>query len=219
MPFVTSGSRRIGRVAATALGLAFLITGTASAAEIKPLKGAATNPDNCVVQHDLSNPFTQWSDSADYALAPGGDFESGADDWTLTKNASLTAGNQPYKLADTSGSNSLELPAGAVATSPAMCIDATYPYFRLFARKLGSGKAGLKVKVVFLDEKQNEKGKDSGEVKIDSTDWTLTDSLKIDVAFDPNFGGGAAPVRFQFIAPKDNTWRIDDLYVDPYARR
>ena len=221
MPFVTSGSRRIGRIVAATLGFAFLETGSASAAEpmIKPLKGAANNPDGCVAQHDVSTPFTAWSDSADYALAPGGDFEAGAADWTLTKNASLTAGNQPYQIHDTAGASSLELPGGAVATSPPMCIDASYPYFRLFARKLGSGKAGLKVKVLFLDEKSNTKESNSGEVKADSTDWTLTDSLKIGVTFDANYGSGAAPVRFQFIAPKDNTWRIDDLYVDPYARR
>ena len=221
MPFVTSGSRRIGRIVAATLGFAFVATGTASAAEpmIKPLKNAANNPDGCVAQHDVSNPFTSWSDSADYALAPGGDFESGVGDWTLTKNANLTAGNQPYQIHDTSGSNSLELPGGAVATSPAMCIDASYPYFRLFAKKLGSGKAGLKVKVLFLDQKNNSKDSDAGEVKSDSNDWALTDSLKIGVTFDANYGGGAAPVRFQFIAPKDSTWRIDDLYVDPYARR
>ena len=221
MPFVTSGSRRIGRIVAATLGLAFLMTGSASAADpvIKPVKGAAYNPNGCVVDHTLSTPFEAWSDSADYALAPGGDFESGAGDWTLTKNASLSAGNQPFQVGNTDGSSSLELPGGAVATSPPMCIDATYPYFRLFARKLGSGKAGLKVKVLFLDEKNNAKGKDSGEVKLDSNDWALTDSLKIDVTFDSVYGTGAAPVQFQFIAPKDNTWRIDDLYVDPYARR
>ena len=167
MPFVTSGSRRIGRIVAATLGFAFLVTGSASAAEpmIKPLKGAANNPDGCVAQHDVSTPFTAWSDTADYALAPGGDFEAGAGDWTLTKNASLTAGNQPYQIHDTAGASSLELPGGAVATSPPMCIDASYPYFRLFARKLGSGKAGLKVKVLFLDEKSNTKESNSGEVK------------------------------------------------------
>src|SRR6478672_4716425 len=131
VPFVTSGSRRIGRIVAATLGFAFLVTGSASAAEpmIKPLKGAANNPDGCVAQHDVSNPFAAWSDSADYALAPGGDFEAGSQDWTLTKNASLTAGNPPYQIHDSAGASSLELPGGAVATSPPMCIDASYPYF------------------------------------------------------------------------------------------
>jgi hypothetical protein len=222
MPFVTSGSRRIGRIVAATLGLAFVITGSASAAEPKPappVKNAASNPNGCVVDHALSTPFTAWADWADYALAPGGDFESGAIGWTLTKNAGLAQDNQPYRIGASAGATSLELPAGSTATSAPMCIDSSYPFFRLFARKLGTGKAGLRVNVLFLDNKGNLKGTMSGDVRAASNDWSLTDSLKIGVTFDPSLADGAAPVAFQFIAPKDNTWRIDDLYVDPYARR
>jgi hypothetical protein len=128
-------------------------------------------------------------------------------------------GNQPFAVAGTRGASSLELPAGSMVTSPAMCIDSSFPFFRLFARKQGAGKSGLKVSVLFLDNKGNLKGTSSGEVKAGSNDWSPTDSLKIGVTFDPALFDGAAPVRFQFSAPKDGAWRIDDLYVDPYARR
>ena len=90
MPYVTNGSRRLGRAIATAVGLALMTTAPAAAAE-PTVKGAATNPDGCVVSHSLTNPFTAFGDLADYALAPGGDFETAAQGWTLTKDASVTA--------------------------------------------------------------------------------------------------------------------------------
>jgi hypothetical protein len=43
--------------------------------------------------------------------------------------------------------------------------------------------------------------------------------LEIDVPFDAEAENGAAPVAFRFTATgRDGDWRIDDLYVDPYAR-
>ena len=32
----------------------------------------------------LSQPFLQWGDTAEYKLAPGGDFESGLSGWSLS---------------------------------------------------------------------------------------------------------------------------------------
>jgi hypothetical protein len=211
---VDTGSRRGGRILGAALALALTSAAPAMAGD-----ATASNPDGCVVDHELSSPFTAWSDTADYALAPGGNFETGAQDWTLTKNASLSAGNQPYQIVSTADGSSLALPAGSVATSPPMCIDSTYPFFRLFAQKTANGKTGLKVNVLYLDTKGNLKGTASGELHPDVNHWILTDALKIGVTFDPTLYNGAAPVRFQFSAGKDNSWKIDDLYVDPYARR
>jgi len=218
MPYVINGARRGGRALAATLAVALVSAGPAMAGDTS-VKGAASNPDGCVVENDLTSPFTSWSDFASYALAPGGNFETGAADWTLTKNAGVGSGNQPYQIVSTADGNSLELPAGSVATSPPMCIDSTYPYFRLFARKLNTGKSGLKVNVMYLDNKGNLKGSTSGEVRSNANDWALTDAFSIGVTFDPDLYNGAAPVRFQFSAGKDTNWKIDDLYVDPYARR
>src|SRR5438105_3682323 len=49
----------------------------------------------------VSTPFSQWGDSNDYFLAPGGSFEGTADQvgWTLS-NAALTSGNEPFLVND-----------------------------------------------------------------------------------------------------------------------
>src|SRR5438067_2999034 len=46
----------------------------------------------------VSNPFSQWGDSSNYFLVPGGSLEGSTDDvgWTLS-NASLAQGNEPFR--------------------------------------------------------------------------------------------------------------------------
>ena len=97
MPFVPNGSRRGSRLLAAALGLALAALAPATA-QAKTDKHDAANPDTCVPDHVLTNPFGAWGDQADYALAPGGDFESGAAGWTLTGGAAVAAGNQPFDI-------------------------------------------------------------------------------------------------------------------------
>ena len=216
MPFVVSGARKGGRIIATAAAL-LAVTATPAVAGGTTVKNAAANPDRCVVSHSLSKPFSQWSDGADYALAPGGDFERGAAGWALTR-ASVVTDNQPFAIG-TSGSSALRLAAGASVTSAPMCIDSSYPHFRLFARNLGKAKSPLRAEVLFLNAKGDVKSTASGQVVATNTAWFPTNSLKIGVVFDAAVADGAAPVAFRSTAGSDAEWRIDDLYVDPYARR
>ena len=219
MPYVVPGTRKGGRILAAAIALLGVTAAPAVAAGTAPatVKNAAVNPLNCVVSHALSNPFKTWGDTADYALAPGGDFEAGAAGWTLSK-AALASENQPFAIG-TTGRSSLRLAAGASVTSAPMCIDSSYPHFRLFARNLGKAKTPLKAEVLFLNAKGEIKPTASGDIVAPSTAWFPSDSLKIGVVFNAAVAGGAAPVAFRFTAAKDSDWRIDDVYVDPYMRR
>jgi hypothetical protein len=219
MPFVVSGARKGGRVLAASLALLAVTAAPALAGgtATTTVKNAALNPGNCVVSHALSQPFSLWSDLANYALAPGGDFETGASGWVLSR-ATVVSGNQPFVIG-TNGQASLRLPAGATVTSAPMCIDSTYPHFRLFARNLGQAKTTLKAEVLFLNSKGDIKSTASGNVVAATTAWFPTDSLKIGVVFNTAVADGAAPVAFRFTAAKGSDWRIDDVYVDPYARR
>ena len=218
MRLVVRGTRKGGRTLAAALAL-LGVTASPALAGSTPVsvKNAAINPLNCIVSHSLSKPFSAWSDVADYALAPGGNFESGAAGWTLSK-ATVVAENQPFAIGAT-GSKALRVPAGSSATSAPMCIDSSYPHFRLFARNLGNAKSTLKAEVLFLNAKGEIKSTASGDIVAASTAWFPSDSLKIGVTFNAAVAGGAAPVAFRFTAAKDSDWRIDDLYVDPYMRR
>ncbi len=110
-------------------------------------------------------------DSADYSLAPGGNFESGTAGWTLSGSAAIAAGND--SLGITSGSKSLRMPIGATATSPAFCIDETNPHFR-FAYKVDNvGAAGFIAHVVYKDAR----GTVTKTELLSSTALSLTPSL------------------------------------------
>jgi hypothetical protein len=216
MPFILSGARKGGRILAAAVALLAIGAAPAAAGTVT-IKNAAVNPDGCVADHQLSRPFSAWGDFNDYALSPGGDFESGAAGWWLP-GAAVTAGNQPFTIG-TTGKTSLRIPAGASAVSAPMCIDSTFPHFRVFARNLGTLKSTLRAEVLFLNSKGEIKATASGQILAGSTAWFPSDSLKIGVVFNSALAGGAAPVAFRFTAPKDAAWQIDDLYVDPYMRR
>jgi hypothetical protein len=221
MSFTDRITRDRCRMLAGALGVALVFASPAAAAgprEPKVAKSTAANPLNCVVDHALSNPFSAWDDHADYALAPGGDFETAAAGWTLSGGASVTAGNQPFAIG-TVGRSSLRLPAGSSATSPPMCIDSSYPHFRVFARHTGRTKSELRAEVLFLNQKGDVKSSASGTVVATSPAWSPTGSLRIGVTFNTAVAGGAAPVAFRFTSGKDVTWQIDDVYVDPRMRR
>jgi hypothetical protein len=209
MPYFTS-ARKTGRIAVLTI-----LAGLACATPAAAAGGVASNPTSCTVDNVLSTPFTPWGDTADYALAPGGDFESGAAGWTLSGAAAVADGNETFAVGS-GGTHSLALPAGSSAVSAPMCVDASYPFFRVFARNTGNAKAAMKVDVLFLDAKNKVQSSASGTITAGGT-WQPTSQLKIGVAFA---GEGAAPIAFRFTPQgKDGAWSIDDVYVDPFARR
>ncbi|MDQ8046139.1 MAG: hypothetical protein AAGC46_15235 [Solirubrobacteraceae bacterium] len=88
-------------------------------------------------------------DPADYSLAPGGDFESGAAGWTLSSGAKVVAGNETLGVA--SGSHALQLPLGASATSPAFCVDESNPNFRFTYKVDNASLSGFIAYVIYRD--------------------------------------------------------------------
>jgi hypothetical protein len=87
----------------------------------------------------LSQPFAPWGDDFSYELAPGGDFERSA--WTLSGGAKRV--REPFSVTGLRGSVSLSLPAGGLAESPPVCVDAAYPTIRFFIA--GTGTAAVQV--------------------------------------------------------------------------
>jgi hypothetical protein len=163
----------------------------------------------------VSSPFTQWGDSNDYFLVPGGSFEGTADQvgWTLS-NASLTSGNESFNVNDPGDQQSLTINGGGSATSPYFCVDDTMSGLRFFAQQAGAG-TDLRVKALL----QNSDGSVTAVQLADLADgsmpaWAPTDSLG---------GSGHLPagsslmVALRFRAPiSSGSWQIDDIYVDPY---
>jgi hypothetical protein len=163
----------------------------------------------------VSTPFSQWGDSNDYFLVPGGSFEGTADQlgWTLS-NASLTTGNEPFNVNDPGDQQSLTINGGGIATSPYFCVDETMSGLRFFAAQVSAG-TDLRVRALV----QNPDGSVTVVPIADLADgsmpaWAPTDALG---------GSGRLPdgssimVALRFRAPvSSGSWQIDDIYVDPY---
>jgi hypothetical protein len=153
----------------------------------------------------LSQPFAPWHDSASYFPAPGGTFESGAPGWTLTGGASVQAGGNVFL----SGGSALVLPAGASATTPAICVDLGSPTLRAFTNAqrgtvvVSVVAAGLAVPVGVISA--------SGSWQPTPAMLFLTNALGILSAT------GTTTASFRFTSVGGDA-RLDDVYVDPYRR-
>lgn len=106
---------------------------------------AAAEPTACPLPA-LSQPFEALGDLNSYFLATGGDFETPGV-WTVSGAHEYRQGERPGEYA---GEQALRLEAGASATSPAICVDDTYPHLRLAGNAAGGG-AELTVEAVRED--------------------------------------------------------------------
>jgi hypothetical protein len=167
---------------------------------------------------NTSNPFAQWGDDNDYVYVSNGGVENGSAGWTLSRGASVGAGNEPFYVHGAGESHSLSLPSGSSAVSPGICVGIDSPTVRFFANGTASGLfSGLKVDVLF-------KGPLGLQLSlpvttIHSQDWAPTNaSLNLgSIAQILGLSGTTSEVQFRFTSQGSGTnFQIDDLYVDPW---
>jgi hypothetical protein len=178
------------------------------------LGGAAAAFAACPAQ-PVSTPFSQWGDTSNYFLIPGGSYERTADQvgWSLS-NAVLTAGNEPFEVNSSGDTQSLRINAGGSATSPFFCVDNSMPDLRLFAQQVAAG-SDLKIEA----RVQTPYGVSTYPVA-DLADgsmasWAPTGPITGDSGRIPD--GSTLMVALRFEVPAGaGTWQIDDAYVDPY---
>jgi hypothetical protein len=102
-------------------------------------------------------------------------------------------------------------------TAP-VCIDETYPHFRLFARNAGGSRAGLDVTILYYDGKGRLVDTRVTRHVARSAGWQPTAPLPIEV-FDRKGAAAAAPVAFRFTPHgKRARYVIDDVFVDTWSR-
>jgi hypothetical protein len=117
------------------------------------------------------------------------------------------------------GSHSLSLPASASAVSAPICIDPTYPFYRLVARNTGDRSSTLRMEVLFYDAHGKVQSTKSLDYRAASTYWAPTGAAPISV-FTAKTTVSAAPIALRFTPQGNNgRWQIDDVFVDPYMRR
>jgi hypothetical protein len=153
-------------------------------------------------------------DSTQYWLAPGGDFEAGSQSWTLGGRASLVSGNEPWKLAGSDDSRSLQLPPGASATSPVVCVGIEHPAVRLFAKTNSGLLPTLAVDVITTTSLGLKVPVPAG-VLLPNGQWKASPKLVVLSSLLPLLPGDHTPVQFRVTSVGLGTWSVDDFYIDP----
>src|SRR4051812_34954854 len=202
--------KRSARVLAIAAGALAVAAGSAQASTL-------ANPYDCSPGGQLNQSFAGFGDGALYTPVDNAGLESGAAGWTLTGGAAVVAGKEPGDLGGARDNTALTLPAGSTALTAPLCIDATYPYFRLFAR--AAARQSLKVEVLAYDTRGKVLKTSPYNYQSGFSGWAPTPTIAISV-FDlkPAAGVNAARVAFRFTPLGSSTFTIDDVYVDPFAR-
>ena len=195
-----------------ALAVAALVVALALApsAFAGPLVASA---DNCDTQ-TLSQPFLPWTDPASYTLNPGGSFEDGAAGWSLN-GAAVASGNEPFNVTAPTDASSLAIANGGSATSAAICVGIEHPDLRFFV-KASNPAASLRVEVLFETASGDVVSAPIGSTG-SSGGWALTVPMPVVANLLPLLPGDHTAVSFRFSAT-GGSFRIDDVYVDPYAR-
>ena len=168
-------------------------------------------------QNVLSQPFSGFGDRAYYASVPGGSFESGAPAWTLSGGAKVVSGNEPWSVGG--GARSLSLPAGATATSPAMCVGIGDPTLRYFAK--ANSLLGLTGAMTVEVLTETSLGLVVGVPLLPgvlTNSWKPSLTTPVVANLLPLLPGQKTAVAFRFHALIGN-WGLDDVYVDPYKTR
>ncbi|MBO9534084.1 MAG: hypothetical protein J7513_14025 [Solirubrobacteraceae bacterium] len=191
------------------------------------------------VSAPTSKAFSKVGDNADYSVAPGGDFESGAAGWSLTGGAKVVGGNESlgwFKGSILPGSKALAMPVGSTATSPEFCVDETNPYFRFMA-KADSSMAGYEAIVIYRNAAgavTSTQFTSSSEISWGSGNWVASKVSPLATKIPLDLGATAS-VQLKFVSTGNavavgvGLWGrltggsvaqtlIDSVMVDPYRR-
>jgi len=157
---------------------------------------------------EFSQPFLGLKDSNLYEPAPG--FDQGGfngQGWTLEGGArvvTVQAGGVSQQV--------LELPSGARATSPVLCVQSNYPTARGVVRSvLGGG--GVETLVGYQGQPSWEKAQPAGAYKGKAAEWTVAPAMNI-----KPYGGyeGWQPMHIVLQGQgKGLDYQVAQLWIDP----
>jgi hypothetical protein len=151
----------------------------------------------------LFQPFS--GDSRWYTLTPGEARDAFAGTgWLLTGGAKITT----QTLADGTTGTVLDLPAGSTASSPAMCVDSTYPLARMETRTLGKAPDNS---TTFYTVPVGSSTLSGGMPVLGTTAWATSPPDNVAGA-----STAAEQVQFKFVAGKKAAdLQVYNLYIDP----
>ncbi len=159
----------------------------------------------------FSQPFEALKDSNYYTLVEGSQFNGPEEGWELQNGASVVEGVRP----DGSAGGVLDLPSGAYAVSPVVCVTLQYPTARAWVQDV-EGAGGVTVGVYYPGVKSGPAGQPVGQLNAKkNAGWELSSPFNV----KPQLAGneeGTREVRFVFAnLAKGSDFHVSGLYVDP----
>jgi hypothetical protein len=181
---------------------------------------AAAQAESCV-ETPLVQPFKAIEEKEKltpgyYSLVAGGAFEPGEAAWTLSGGAKVASGVGVSPLTGKEVKSSLELPKGAIATSPLTCVEPSNRTFRFLGRGEGAS-SGLTVSVVYQDLLGFLFSKVTARTFGSGKEFEVSPILETGVHRELLLLGGYAKMSIRF-ASTSGTARVDDVYLDPRMR-
>ncbi|HZE05915.1 MAG TPA: hypothetical protein VE127_11860 [Solirubrobacteraceae bacterium] len=196
----------IRRAAGLAVLFAAVAGGSAQAAPWARMS-ACSQPD-----YSFSQPFSSFRDANWYTLAPGQSVNSfDGTGWTLSGGAQLVT----TTLADGSTGTVLDLPAGATAVSPPMCVSADYPSARAEVRDV-AGPPSVHLSVAYTNTPSWDKPAAAG-VMAGNVGWGNSQPLQL----HPGHLWGWQQEVFTLTGngPNGSEAQVYNFYVDPHCFR
>ena len=161
-------TRQLGLTAAICSAALGLSAASALAARI------SSAPSACAGQ-TFSQAFAAFGDTNEYTLVQGGNFNSASEGWELSKRARIITTTGP----DGSTGGVLDLPSGAVAVSPPVCVTLEYPTARVFVRDV-KGSEGVAVGLAYAGTNRTVTSPQNvGQVHGQQTSWTLSNPINV----------------------------------------
>jgi hypothetical protein len=206
-------------VAGVLLGLA--LSAQPALANKSPAPELQANPASVQVNAELavcpgqtfSQPFESLGDTNYYTLVEGSEFNQAGEGWDLYGGAKIVEATRP----DGSSGGVLDMPNGAVAVSPPVCVTLQYPTARTWVEAVeGNGSETIAVAYNI-----NLSRLSLGAVSLGSLStktgggWQLSKEFQL----NPQLGGrteGVREARFVYATTGRGTeFHISGLYVDP----
>jgi hypothetical protein len=205
--------RNLGVAVALCVGL--LALWSASAVAKKPVVGeapASVNSELAVCPgQTFAQSFGALGDSNYYTLVEESEYDGGGQGWELKNGAAVVQGTRP----DGSSGNVLDLPSGATAVSPPVCVTLQYPTARAWVQTI-QGKGGVSVGVFYAGTKPT--GKVVGQLSSNAGSWQLSDPFQVRPELFSK-EEGVREVRFIYAnTTKSSDFHLSGLFVDPRMR-
>lgn len=161
--------------------------------------------------------FSQFGDHRSYSLLANGTLETGRPARRAGKPA-IVQGNESFYLHDSGDRRSLRLRPGQSVAFHATCLPRLNPLFRFVARA-DDGAGTLDLYVQYGAAKRRHAAELGALASGDYAAWTATPVLPFLNGARRLLDQVKGNVWLVLTASGSATWRVDDLYIDPYVNR